>query len=329
VLRVGIVGGGVAGALLAWRLVKAGCEVEVHTAPVEGDATAASGGLVRGFEPEAAACRLAAESLVELRADFRDVAGYREVGSTYLLAPGADPAESVEIVDAVLPGSLTVRTGAEPFRGAATTAIVERRAGYFSPARLRAAVLARLGEVVRREPVERVELTPAVRLAGGRTARYDVVVVASGPWTPELLQVSGLVVDGLRTKQIQYTLCDWRCAGLGAFVDEVTGLYGRPDERGFLLGLPGQRWHVDPADVLPDPELRQRMVARARERLGLPDDCALRTVAAADCYTDPPGLALREVVPGICTFTGGSGGAAKTALAASRRASAVLDELYQ
>ena len=37
----------------------------------------------------------------------------------------------------------------------------------------------------------------------------------------------------------------------------------------------------------------------------------------------------REVVPGICTFTGGSGGAAKTALATSRRASAVLDELYQ
>jgi FAD dependent oxidoreductase len=289
----------------------------VYAAPVAGDATAASGGLVRGFEREAVACLLAAESLAEMRADFRDVAGYREVGSVYLLEPEFDPAGSVEIVDAVLPGSVTVRTG-EPFPG--TTAIMERRAGYFSPARLRAAVLARLGDVVRREPVERIETPAAVRLAGGRAARYDVVVVAAGPWTPALLTASGLAVDGLRTKQIQYAVCDWRGEGLGAFVDDVTGLYGRPDDRGFLLGVPGDRWDVDPAAVRPDPELLELLVARAHERLGLPTDCALRTVAAADCYAHPPGLALREVVPGVFTFTGGSGGAAKTVLAASRRA---------
>ena len=50
-------------------------------------------------------------------------------------------------------------------------------------------------------------------------------------------------------------------------------------------------------------------------------------VSAADCYSDPPGLALRHVTGAMHTFTGGSGGAAKTALAASRIAArALLDK---
>jgi hypothetical protein len=51
----------------------------------------------------------------------------------------------------------------------------------------------------------------------------------------------------------------------------------------------------------------------------------IRTVAAFDCYSDPPGLTLRPTsIPSVFTFTGGSGGAAKTALAASRLAAAAL-----
>jgi hypothetical protein len=51
-----------------------------------------------------------------------------------------------------------------------------------------------------------------------------------------------------------------------------------------------------------------------------------RTFAAADCYHDPAGLALRPVTTGsaLYTFTGGSGGAAKAALATSRAAAAAL-----
>jgi hypothetical protein len=48
---------------------------------------------------------------------------------------------------------------------------------------------------------------------------------------------------------------------------------------------------------------------------------------SADSYAHPPTLALRPV-PGsgerVLTFTGGSGGSAKSALAASRRAAALL-----
>ena len=47
-------------------------------------------------------------------------------------------------------------------------------------------------------------------------------------------------------------------------------------------------------------------------------------VAAADAYADPPVLALRPVADGVFTFTGGCGGAAKYALAASRLAAGAL-----
>jgi hypothetical protein len=55
-----------------------------------------------------------------------------------------------------------------------------------------------------------------------------------------------------------------------------------------------------------------------------------RTVASFDCYHEPPGLALRDAVPGaaLFTFTGGSGGAAKTVLATSRAAAGVLLGLH-
>ena len=53
----------------------------------------------------------------------------------------------------------------------------------------------------------------------------------------------------------------------------------------------------------------------------------LTTVDATDCYCDPPVLALRPVAGEqgpIFTFTGGSGGSVKTALAASLQAAARL-----
>jgi|GEM_PF-1235339 len=370
--RVAIVGGGIAGVLLGWRLRRSprpvalelftgGAGVPSSTTtrgvggtwrhPISGDATAASGGLVRAFESEPAACRLAAESLAELRgsARLRSWAGYREVGALYLLPPGADRARSLKLVDAMLPGSVAVLdrealTAAYPLRGlpAGTTGVLERHAGYLSPARLRAAVLAEVAAAgcrVRQVPVTSVDGAPgaggngvaAVRLADGSVRGYDAVVVAAGAWTPRLLAAGGLDRDGLRTKQIQYSLHDVRLPGLGAFVEEVTGFYGRPAGRDtFLLGLPSQRWDVDPAAVEPDPALDGRVAAYARRRLGVRlAGPPARTVASFDCYHEPPCLALRNASAGsaLFTFTGGSGGAAKVVLAASRDAAGRLMDL--
>ena len=161
-MRIAIVGGGVAGALLAWQLSRRVRRVRltIYTAdrPGRADASSASGGLVRGFEATPAACRQAAESLAEVRgsATLRDWTGYREIGSVYLMPGSADlsgsVAKSLAMVEQALPGSACVVGPADlalryPFRKLppGAVAVVERQAGFISPHRLRACVLTELG----------------------------------------------------------------------------------------------------------------------------------------------------------------------------------------
>jgi glycine/D-amino acid oxidase-like deaminating enzyme len=308
-------------------------------AGTDGDATGASGGMVRGFETDPHACQDAAASMAELQvsARMRAWADYHEVGSVYLVAPGTDPAASLATIEQFLPGSATLPSRHElmrdfPFRDlpVGTTAVLEQRAGYVSPARLRAAVLGYLagaGVAIHDRPVAMLIEPAQVRTVDGAVTGYDAVVVAAGAWTPRLLRDSGLAADGMRTKQIQYSVHGVAPTGLGAFVDETTGLYGRlvpPDS--FLLGLGCDRWDVDPGAVTPDLALAEEVVRVAAGRLSLalderPPD---KVVASFDCYHHPPGLALRRCAGSLYTFTGGCGGAAKTVLAASRTAAAAL-----
>lgn len=344
-MRITIIGGGIAGALLAWRLTTAAPAGDLRLClgdtPGRADATAVSGGLVRGFETVAHLCQDAADSLRELYLDdrLRDWAGYTEIGSVYLLDDAAvDLAGLTRLVDQRMPGSLSVLSADEvraaaPFRAVTegSVAVVERRSGYISPARLRAAALAALasaGVAITTEPVPEI-------VAAGSDA--DVVVVAAGAWTPRLLAGAGHAstgdaVGGMRTKAIQYVRCPAQPLdlgmglGTGAFVDDISGLYGRPcGPNRYLLGLSTDRWDVDP-DVVPvDPEHTDRVLDVAAERIGLARTAgSTESVISVDCYHRPPGLALRTVGPGVYTFTGGSGGAAKTALAASRRAAEQL-----
>ena len=100
------------------------------------------------------------------------------------------------------------------------------------------------------------------------------------------------------------------------------------DDGALLLGVPTRRWDVDPDRPGRTLELAGQAARLAearfpRLRLGPPH----RVVGAADCYVAESVLALRPVPGGagcLYTFTGGSGGAAKTALAASRRAATEL-----
>jgi glycine/D-amino acid oxidase-like deaminating enzyme len=343
-VRVAVVGGGIAGTALAWRLASFPhhAAVDLFTGGAAGpDATGVSGGLVRGFEIDRAMATVAIDGLAELLDSrlLREWAGYREVGSLYLLPATPDVDITVALMEARIPGSAWIATAAEvrcryPFRDLpdGTVGVVERRAGFISPDRLRNALLdaaSRSRVTLRTGPVAGVTPAPAVRLLDGRHLRYDAVVLAAGSWTPRLLARSGLPVGGLRTKHVQYILCTVDASGLGSFVDADSGLYGRPTSDGrFLLGLPSDRWDVRPDAVRPDPELAARTLAIASERLALPapPNPPPPSFAAADCYSTPPGLALRPVVPDsrLSTFTGGSGGAAKSALASSRAAAAAL-----
>lgn len=366
-MRVAVIGGGLLGALLTWRLA---------TAPAGGerprtdlwtgfprrrlqDATSRSGGMVRAFETSPRDSTLAALGLAELRADaaLRDWAEYDEAGSVVVRPAASDPSASLRAIDDVLPGQaeLVDPAGLSGFalRGLprGSYAVVERRAGHVSPDRLRDAVLARLpvASVNRLAcDVARVDGSPSVHPVGGARIGYDLVVLATGPWTPALLGRSGLESADYRTKQIQYTHFTGWPDGLGVFVDETSGLYGRPTGPGTgILGVPTGRWDVDPSAVAVDRVVTERLLETALTRLprstapalrpaaggaaGLPGVAGVTDaagVAAVDCYTTVPGAALRAVPSGggegLFTFTGGSGGAVKTALAASTEAAALL-----
>lgn len=349
-MRTCVVGGGLAGALLAWRLARTatGRVDLVCGATGEGDATAASAGGVRAFEPSAGACRLATDSLRELldSAVLRRWSGFRPIVFTYLrrAAAGEATARAAEI-ERLLPGSVEVRPAGDLVAygwaglsgDAAAVAVVERRAGYLDPARLRRAVLAELhgrpGVEVLAGPVGRLRRTGrgtvAVTLGGATPAEYDVVVVAAGGWTAALLRSGGLAAGELRTKAIQYAVHPAPEGRPAAFVDETTGLYGRPtDDGGLMLGLPTERWDVTPGPQPWDAALHRQAVAVAARRFPRLRLGPVRwRVAAADCYVPGATLALRPV-PGaeqqLFTFTGGSGGSAKTVLAASARAAVTL-----
>jgi glycine/D-amino acid oxidase-like deaminating enzyme len=163
----------------------------------------------------------------------------------------------------------------------------------------------------------------------GAAHQCDVVVLAAGAWTPSLLRAGGWDAGDLRSKAIQYTVhrtTGWRPQ---AFVDEPSGLYGKPtSDGGVLLGVPTEAWNVSPDAPGIDPALSRRAQELALSRFPqLRLAGAAEPTSAADCYCTEARLALRPVLGaenGLLTYTGGSGGAAKTALAASRQAASQL-----
>jgi glycine/D-amino acid oxidase-like deaminating enzyme len=333
-MRVLVIGSGLAGSLLAWRLVQhadvGGVDL-VTRAPGLPDATAVSGGVVRGFDPDPFQRRLSVDSLVELRSDpmLRQWAELRTRGFLYVADPAPSWAGGAAEVDAAIHGSVSLPDVADladaGWAGLPDTAggLYERQAGWVNPDALRRRVLADFAARRMATVVEGPATVPH------NASSYDVVVVAAGAWTPALLRSAGLPAGGLRTKAIQYAVhatTGWRPT---PFLDATTGLYGRPvGRRDLLVGLPTSRWDVVPVDASVDPGLNARGARLASARFpllrlrGSP-----RGACAVDCYHEQPHLRLRPVAGVdhlLFTFTGGSGGAAKTALAATARATSLL-----
>lgn len=348
-MRTCVVGGGLAGTLLAWRLALAAPRDVIDLvlgARCRADATTASGGAVRAYEPDPEQRRLATASLVELLASptLRRWARYQRVPSVYLPSGGPVATADLAQIDRSVPGSVQelsatglARLGwADVHPGA--VAVAEHRAGYLVPSRLRDAVLADAAVRRRVRPVPAALAALTIRdddtlecMVGADRRRYDVVVIAAGAWTPGLLARAGLPAGEYRTKSIQYTVHrteGWRPP---QFVDEVIGLYGRPaPDGGLLLGLPTDQWGVDPDRPPVTPALHDQAARLARTRFPkLRIGPAARTVGGADCYGAHPTLSLRPVVDTghrLFTFTGGAGGSVKTALAASQEAATTLAE---
>ncbi len=340
-MRVCVIGAGIAGTLLAWRLSES-VEVDLVTGPPGTDATAASGGGVRAFETHPVQRRLAIESLTELFQTLQEEAGYTETGCTYLLPSYAGLERAVAEVEDAHPGSTEILDRNELHRRGwhglpdGTVGVCEKRAGFIRPDQLRTAVIRQLTTGPRSQVLE----GPVLRLVPhpdgsvscrlpGLSLRYDVVVVAAGPWTPGLLTGSALPAEPYRTKAIQIAVYKVAGALPTMFVDETSDLFGRPTADGrLLLGVDTHRWSVPPGSSSPSPDLAAQAVRIAGERLPhLELSAPGHLVSNADCYADPPVLTLWSVLGSthrLFTFTGGSGGSVKTALAASRAAASDL-----
>ena len=134
-------------------------------------------------------------------------------------------------------------------------------------------------------------------LDGLAAGAYDAVVLAAGAWTPGLLRALGLPAEGYRTRSIQYTVYDAGPVRPPAFADERTGLYGLPTaDGGMLIGLPTGEWDVPAGPGAVTGALHERACRVAAACLpGLKLGPARHRVAAADCFADPPVLALRPV----------------------------------
>jgi glycine/D-amino acid oxidase-like deaminating enzyme len=330
-MHICVIGGGIAGSLLAWRLAQLpGVNVDLFTGRHRAsDATEASGGGVRAYESEPHQRELALSSLLELLSSkvLREWSDYHRTGAAYLQWPELGLDTVLSEVDRRLHGSAELMSGSQlGTRGwaqipAGSVAIVERLAGYVNPARLRRAVLDDLARH------QRVRIIP--KNADRLNEPHDKVVVATGAWTPGLLRRNGYDASDYRTKSIQYTLYrsggSWRPP---VFVDEISGLYGRPTTDGMLLGVPTEDWGAEPGEHACEAALEEkaaRLVTARFPQLRL--GTAIRRVRATDCYTDPALLRLRPVPGGserLFTFTGGSGGSVKTALAASQLAARTL-----
>jgi len=342
-----IAGGGIAGTLFAWRLAQRS-EVE-HVDLLLGDdgqadATELSGGVVRAYERHAEGRRLAVASLGELLSStvLRAWSNYRETGAVYLRAGDQVLPDELHAIEARLPGSARVATASELARlgwaglPPGTVGVVERRAGYVNATRLRTALIADLAARANVRVVSAPASAVVVDSDGtvtvsinGRLRTYDVVVLATGAWTPSLLSANGLPAAGLRTKAIRCATYAVRGRRPVPFADETSGLYGKPVAEGrLLLGLTTEEWDIAPGHRPATDALQATAERIARTRMPwLQLGRALTTVTATDCYCDPPILALRPVAAesgAIWTFTGGSGGSIKTALAASRQAAAQL-----
>jgi glycine/D-amino acid oxidase-like deaminating enzyme len=348
-ISVCVVGGGIAGSLLAWRLASEPDVARVDLllgAAFRGlqDATATSAGVVRGFDPDVRVSYLATESLIELYSDprLRRWAEYEEVGSLYIRT-AEPPSPQLSHLERTLPGSADL-VGARRLRGRGwgglpetVTGVFEWRAGRISPSALRSELLhelfrCRCADVLTASLAKlTVSDAGSVRcdLLGASSREYDVVVIAAGRWTGVLLQASGLEPTDLQTKSIECSVWETRGWRPPAFVDETSGLYGTPLGRDqMLLGVPVEHWNVDPDWPPENPESRNEVTSWAARRLpSIRLGDLKRRVISADCYGPARTLSLDPVADTrgcVHTFAGGSGGSIKTALAASRRAAAQM-----
>jgi sarcosine oxidase len=190
-MKVAVVGGGVMGAATAWRLAQRGADVvcfDRYSPPHANGSSHGDSRIIRTAYFEGAFYVPLLREAFELWRELEAVSGSRLLTMTGALYIGGESSEAVVgaqqsasehglDIDVLSAAELRKRyPGHLPREG--DVAVLDRQAGILSPEGAVTAMLQRVSDVRRGHRVE--ALASLLR-------EHDAVVVAAGPWTPELI----------------------------------------------------------------------------------------------------------------------------------------------
>lgn len=150
------------------------------------------------------------------------------------------------------------------------------------------------------------------------------VVVAAGAWSGKILDTIGINLP-IRSKVIQIHFFD----EIGQkdhpiFIDDSTGLYGRPDNLGIsLVGYPVDKYDIDPDKKMSiNPDDLEKMIENSKGRLPrLNKNLFIGGRRSFDAYTSDSRGIIEQFpqAEGLIVATGWSGGGVKLAPGIGKR----------
>jgi sarcosine oxidase, subunit beta len=348
-----VVGGGIAGAAVAFHLVRGGLGKVVA---LEASTPAAGAtGRAAGIVSEQLWCRWDVDVVRESKAEYADLAGRRAPGAyrvngfarwtsdpevaealrarvAELKGWGVDvrelsPSELEGLLPAVRAQSLVAIAYAPGDAVVAPTSLAE---AYFAEGR-RLGVDWRLASPV--TSVARIGNAWSATVRG-RTVSAPVAVIAAGAWSKRVLAASGfpLPLAPYRTQAV--VLRPQEAVGdlVPSFDDLDTDVYARPEEHGRILAGDGTgKVEVDPEGYVPtgDEAFVERVAESFVDRLPGWSEASVVRAWAGVCVSTPDRRPLVGAVPGapgLYTITGFNGfGVMRAAGAAQRLAALVVD----
>lgn len=331
-----VVGAGITGAAVAAHLARHGAAPLVleADAPACG-ATGASGGMVRGYDPDPVVARLAAASLASYAdptAWCSGTAPLRRSGAVTLAAVGraGELDRAAEALRATAGADCRVVSGdnVQEVRGvhmADGVALVEPAAGWIDPVQvtelfLRQAVRdgARLASGVRLTAIRHAAGDLFLDTTQGAVRAIRAVVLAIGGWAarPPVGVQSPQVRVRTRAIQVSVLHRPTEASAHATFIDLRTGGYGKAiDEHTTLVGAPSLEWDEDPcADIPPDAEHHQHTLEVVRRNLPwIASAETVRVVRSFDGYATGDSLLIPTDLRRVWFTRMGSGGGAKVA----------------